>query len=79
MMIGCQRPWLYAAAALLAVRGARAQDTAPGVEESAGDIVATTVRAQGHPSEQPNRAVPDEAASAPDRAAWMLECANATY
>jgi hypothetical protein len=79
MMIGCPRACVCAVAALLALPGARAQDTAPVVEESAKDIVATTVRAQGHPCEQPKRAVRDEAASAPDQAAWILECANATY
>jgi hypothetical protein len=79
MMIGCPRAWLCAMATLLAVPGARAQDTAPVVEESAKDIVATTVRSLGHPCEQPKRAVRDEATSAPDRAAWILECANATY
>jgi hypothetical protein len=79
MMIGCPRAWLWAMAALLALPGARAQDTAPVVDETAKDIVATTVRAQGHPCEQPERAVRDEAASAPDRAVWVLECANATY
>jgi hypothetical protein len=78
-MIECPRAWLCAMAALLAVPGARAQDTAPVVEESAKDIVATTVRSQGHPCVQPERAVRDEAASAPDRAVWVLECANATY
>ena len=78
-MIGCPRAWLCAMAALLAVQSALAQDTAPVVDETAKDIVATTVRAQGHPCEQPERAVRDEAASAPDRAVWVLECANATY
>jgi hypothetical protein len=70
--------WLVAAA-LLAAGGALAQDQAPADEESAKDIVATTVRAQGHPCDQPQRAVRDEAASAPDRAVWVLECANASY
>jgi hypothetical protein len=79
MMIGCPRAWLCAMTALLAMPGARAQDTAPVVDETAKDIVATTVRAQGHACEQPKRAVRDEAASAPDQAAWILECANATY
>ena len=78
-MTGCARAWLCAMAALLAVPSAHAQDTAPVVDETAKDIVATTVRAQGHPCEQPERAVRDEAASAPDRAVWVLECANATY
>jgi len=59
--------------------GALAQDAPPEIEETAKDIVATTVRAQGHPCEQPQSAVRDEAASAPDRPAWVVECANASY
>jgi hypothetical protein len=59
---------------------ALAQDRAPEVvDETAKDIVATTVRSQGWPCEQPERAVRDEAASSPDRAAWVLDCANARY
>jgi hypothetical protein len=69
--------WLVAAA--LGAGGALAQDRAPADEESAKDIVATTVRSQGYSCEQPKRAVRDEAASAPDRASWVLECANASY
>jgi hypothetical protein len=79
MMIGCPRAWLCVMAPSLAVSSALAQDTAPVAPETAKDIVATTVRSQGYPCEQPKRAVRDEAASAPDRAAWILECANATY
>jgi hypothetical protein len=59
--------------------GALAQDTAPAVEETAKDIVATTVRSQGYACENPKRAVRDRAASSPDRAAWVVECANASY
>jgi hypothetical protein len=64
---------------VLGAAGALAQDTAPLVEETAKDIVATTVRSQGYTCDNPKRAVRDEAASAPDRAAWVVECANATY
>jgi hypothetical protein len=71
--------FLHVIAASLAAAGALAQDKAPVAEETAKDIVATTVRSQGHPCEQPERAVRDEAASAPDQAAWVLECANARY
>ncbi len=78
-MIGRPCAWLCAVATSLAVPSALAQDAAPLVEENAKDIVASTVRSQGHPCEHPKRAVRDEAASAPDRAAWILECANATY
>jgi hypothetical protein len=56
-----------------------AQDQAPVVDETAKDIVATTVRSQGHACDDPKRAVRDEAASAPDQAAWVIECANARY
>jgi hypothetical protein len=63
----------------LAAGGALAQDTAPVVEETAKDIVATTVRSQGYPCENPKRAIRDRAASSPDRAAWVVECANASY
>jgi hypothetical protein len=51
----------------------------PDDEESAKDIVADTVRSQGYPCDQPERATRDEAASLPDQAAWVLECANARY
>ena len=70
---------LLAMAAALSAGGALAQDRAPADEESALDIIATTVRSQGHPCERPKRASRDEAASSPDRAAWVLECANARY
>jgi hypothetical protein len=55
--------WLIATA--LCAGGALAQVKAPVDEESAKDIVATTVRSLGHPCEQPERAVRDEAASLP--------------
>ena len=63
----------------LAAAGALAQDTAPAVEETAKGIVATTVRSQGYSCENPKRAIRDRTASSPDRAAWVVECANATY
>ena len=69
--------WLIATA--LCAGGALAQVKAPVDEESAKDIVATTVRSLGHPCEQPERAVRDEAASLPDQAAWILTCSNARY
>jgi hypothetical protein len=69
--------WIMAAA--FGAAGAIAQEAPPAVDETAKDIVATTVRSQGYPCEQPKRAVRDEAASAPDRAAWVVECANASY
>ena len=56
-----------------------AQGMPPDDEESAKDIVADTVRSQGYPCDQPERATRDEAASLPDQAAWVLECANARY
>ena len=69
--------WLIATA--LCAGGALAQVKARVDEESAKDIVATTVRSLGHPCEQPEREVRDEAASLPDQAAWILTCSNARY
>jgi hypothetical protein len=52
----------------------------PGVaQETPRDVVAATVRSQGHPCEQPKRLVADEQASSPDEPAWVLECAHARY
>jgi hypothetical protein len=70
-------PWIVAA--MLCAGAALAQGVSPGDEESAKDIVADTVRSQGYPCDQPERATRDEAASLPDQAAWVLECANARY
>jgi hypothetical protein len=68
------------AVALCVGAGAFAQDQPPAVaDETAKDIVATTVRSEGYPCENPKRAVRDEAASSPDQAAWVVECANASY
>lgn len=68
------------AVALCVGGGALAQDQAPSVvDETAKDIVATTVRSQGHPCQNPKRAVRDAADSSPDQAAWVVECANASY
>ena len=64
---------------MLCAGGRARPSTSPADEESAKDIVATTVRSQGYPCEQPERAARDEAASLPDQAAWVLECANARY
>ena len=70
---------LWIIAATLCAGGALAQDKAPADEESAKDIVATTVRSLGHPCEQPERAERDPAVSLPDQAAWILTCSNARY
>jgi hypothetical protein len=70
-------PWIVAA--MLGAGAALAQAVPPADEESAKAIVADTVRSQGYPCDQPERATRDEAASLPDRAAWVLECANARY
>jgi hypothetical protein len=48
-------------------------------QERPRDIVAATVRAQGHPCDRPERLRPDEEASTPDEPAWIIECANAKY
>jgi hypothetical protein len=66
-------------AAALGAGGALAQGGAPADEETARDIIATTVRSLGHPCEHPERATRDPAVSRPDQAAWILECANAKY
>ena len=70
-------PWIVAA--MLCADAALAQGMPPDDEESAKDIVADTVRSQGYPCDQPEHATRDEAASLPDQAAWVLECANARY
>jgi hypothetical protein len=74
-----QNSALWIVAAMLCAGGAFAQDKMPADDESAKDIVATTVRSQGYLCDQPERAARDEAASLPDQAAWVLECANARY
>jgi hypothetical protein len=68
--------WMIAA---MLCAGAFAQEKMPADEESAKDIVADTVRSQGYPCDQSERATRDEAASLPDQAAWILECSNARY
>jgi hypothetical protein len=70
-------PWIVAA--MLCAGAAFAQAVPPGDEESAKDIVADTVRSQGYPCDQPERATRDEATSLPDQAAWVLDCGNARY
>ena len=70
---------LWIVAAMLCTGGALAQDKMPADEESAKGIVADTVRSLGYPCDQPKRATRDPAASLPDQAAWVLECANARY
>jgi hypothetical protein len=66
-------------AAALTATSALAQDVPPVSEDTALDIVASTVRSQGHACDKPERAVRDPAASAPDEAAWIIDCANARY
>jgi len=48
-------------------------------QEKPRDIVAATIRSQGHPCDQPKRLLADEEASSPDEPAWVLECSNAKY
>ena len=74
-----RHPCLWSMAVALWAAGAGAQEAPSTLDETAKDIVATTVRSQGYPCEEPKRAVRDEAASAPDRAAWVVECANGSY
>ena len=70
---------LWIVATMLRAGAALAQAVPPADEESAKDIVADTVRSRGYPCDQPERATRDEAASLPDQAAWVLECADARY
>jgi hypothetical protein len=79
MMMRTVAAVLCPAIVLTAAGAALAQHQAPPDDESALDIVATTVRSEGHACEQPRRAYRDEATSLPDQAAWVVECANATY
>lgn len=62
--------------AALGSEGGVAQDA---IHEKPRDVVAATVRSQGHPCDQPKRLRPDEEASTPDEPAWVLECSNASY
>jgi len=48
-------------------------------QETPGDIVATQVRAQGHPCKNPQSAQRDQAASKPDAPVWLLQCQDASY
>jgi len=48
-------------------------------QEKPQEVVAATVRSQGHPCDQPKRLLADEEASSPDEPAWVLECSNAKY
>ena len=48
-------------------------------QETPEDIVATQVRAQGHPCNNPQSAQRDQAASKPDAPVWLLQCQDASY
>ena len=48
-------------------------------QEAPKDIVATQVRAQGHPCKDPQSAERDQAASKPDQPVWLLQCQDASY
>jgi hypothetical protein len=78
-MTGHASASLWINTAMLCAGGVLAQDVPPADEESAKDIVADTVRSQGYPCDQPQRATRDEVASKPDQAAWILDCSNARY
>ena len=43
------------------------------------DDIATQVRAQGFPCDQPQSAERDAEASKPDEAVWLLRCEGASY
>jgi hypothetical protein len=48
-------------------------------QEAPKDIVATQVRAQGHPCKDPLSAQRDQTASKPDQPVWLLQCQDASY
>ena len=48
-------------------------------QETPEDIVATQVRAQGHPCKDAQSAQRDQAASKPDEPVWLLQCQDASY
>ena len=67
---------LLGLAACAAVGGAAAQTPA---EETATQIIADQVRAQGHSCDAAEGAERDTQASKPDDPVWLLRCSNATY
>ena len=76
------RLWVFAAlAGAMAVAGLpwAAPATQAFAQETPEDIVATQVRAQGHPCKDPQSAQRDQAASRPDQPVWLLQCQDASY
>jgi hypothetical protein len=67
------------AAAMVAAPLPWAQPMLTFAEETPKDIVATQVRAQGHPCKDPQSAERDQAASKPDQPVWLLQCQDASY
>jgi hypothetical protein len=47
--------------------------------ESPQDIVATQIRSQGYPCDEPSSAVLNKDSSSPDGNDWILTCNNAVY
>jgi hypothetical protein len=47
--------------------------------EDPKDIIAAQLRDQGYACDKPQSAKPDEDASGPDEAAWIVTCEGATY
>jgi hypothetical protein len=47
--------------------------------EDPKDIIAAQLRDQGYACDTPQSAKPDENASGPDEAAWIVTCESATY
>ena len=66
-------------AGLAVVMVAAAPTPAALAQETPTEIVATQVRAQGHPCKDPQSAQRDQAASKPDEPVWLLQCQDASY
>lgn len=48
-------------------------------DESAKDIVATTVRSEGYPCDEAQQVEADKDASKPDEMVWTLQCSDGKY
>ena len=48
-------------------------------QESAANIVADQIRAQGYKCDSPQSAKQDTQASKPDEAVWILQCESGSY
>ena len=71
--------WFFVFSSLTCFAGAALKPGPAFPQESPADIVATQVRAQGHPCKNPQGAQRDQAASKPDQPVWLLQCQDASY